>query len=49
MVATVGLARLDLFQTKRDQYGKRKYLTNLRVNDEHFALIQTAVRNALGL
>jgi uncharacterized protein YifN (PemK superfamily) len=26
MLATVGFARLDLFHTERDQYGKRKYL-----------------------
>ena len=26
MLATVGFERLDLFHTKRDQYGRRKYL-----------------------
>ena len=26
MLATVGFDRLDMFQTDRDQYGKRKYL-----------------------
>lgn len=49
MIATVGLERLELFRTARDQYGKRKYLSNLRVSDEHFGTIQAAVRNALGL
>lgn len=49
MIATVGLARLDLFRTERDQYGKRRYLTSLRVSDEQFSLIQEAIRNALGL
>ncbi len=49
MVATVSLDRLDLFQTKRDQYGKRKYLSTLKVNEEHFLLIQNTVRKALGL
>jgi len=49
MIATVGLERLDLFQTARDQYGKRKYLSNLRVSEELFALVRTTVRHALGL
>lgn len=49
MVATVGLDRLDLFQTARDQYGKRKYLSGLRVTDEQFAAVREAVRHALGL
>jgi len=49
MVATVSLDRLDLFQTARDQYGKRKYLSNLRVSDEHFEVIRAAVQHALGL
>uniref|UniRef100_UPI00403EF954 type II toxin-antitoxin system PemK/MazF family toxin n=1 Tax=Novosphingobium sp. ZN18A2 TaxID=3079861 RepID=UPI00403EF954 len=49
MIATVGLDRLDLFHTARDQYGKRKYFSNLRVSDEQFDLIKDAVRHALGL
>jgi mRNA interferase MazF len=49
MLATVGLERLDLFQTDRDQYGRRKYLSNLRVTPEQFEAILTAVRWALGL
>jgi mRNA interferase MazF len=36
MVATVGFDRLDLFRTDRDQNGKRRYLTNLRVSEQHF-------------
>jgi uncharacterized protein YifN (PemK superfamily) len=47
MIATVGFDRLDLFRTARDQYGKRKYLTNLRVSDEQFATIHEAIRHAL--
>ena len=46
MVATVGLDRLDLFRTPRDQYGKRKYLTSLRVTDDQFDLVR---RTVLGL
>jgi len=49
MVSTVSLDRLDLFQTGRDQYGKRKYLTNLRVTDHHFEIIKDTLRKALGL
>jgi hypothetical protein len=49
MIATVGFDRLDLFRTERDQEGKRKYLTNLRVSSEQYASIQQAVRHALGL
>ncbi|PAX07563.1 type II toxin-antitoxin system PemK/MazF family toxin [Sphingomonas lenta] len=49
MTTTVGLDRLDLFRTDRDQYGKRKYLTNLRVSDEQFDLIRQTVRCAFGL
>ncbi len=49
MVATVGFARLDLFQTRRDQYGRRKYLSDLRVSDDNFAVIKHALRHALSL
>lgn len=49
MVATVGFMRLDLFQTDRDNQGKRKYLTGLKVSEEQFQTIQTAVRYAIGL
>lgn len=49
MIATVALHRLDLFRTERDQYGRRKYLTNLRVSEEQFTRILNAVRYALGL
>lgn len=48
MLATVSLDRLDLFQTARDQYGKRKYLSSLKVSDDQFEIIHTAVRHALG-
>lgn len=49
MVATVGLERLDLFRGDRDQYGKRKYRTDLKLSDENFAMVQETVRIALGL
>lgn len=48
MIATVSLDRLDLFQTQRDQYGKRRYLSNLKVSAEQFERIHDAVRHALG-
>jgi uncharacterized protein YifN (PemK superfamily) len=49
MIATVSLERLDLFRTGRDQLGRRKYLTNLRVSEEQFASIKVALGHALGL
>lgn len=49
MTASVGFHRLDLFRTDRDQYGRRKYRTDLRVSDEQFAAIKDAVRHAFGL
>lgn len=49
MVATVGFFRLDLFQTKRDQYGRRKYLSDLRISDHGFAAIKQSLRHALSL
>jgi len=49
MLATVGFERLDLFRTERDQQGKRKYLTNLRVSEQQFEAIMVAVRHALGI
>lgn len=49
MCATVSLDRLDLFQTARDQYGRRKYRTDLRLDEEQFEAIKNAVRHAYGL
>jgi mRNA interferase MazF len=49
MLATVSLERLDLFRTERDQQGRRKYLTNLRVSEKQFEQIMIAVRHALGI
>jgi mRNA interferase MazF len=49
MVATVGLVRCDLFQTARDQFGRRKYLTDMKVSGADFDKIQTAVKHGLGL
>lgn len=48
MIVTVGLKRLDLFRTRRDQSGKRKFLTP-KVKPEDFARIQTCVLHSLGL
>ena len=49
MIATVGLNRLDLFRTERDQFGTRKYVTGLKISEEQFEQILTAIRHALGL
>ena len=49
MCATVSLDRLDLFQTDRDQYGRRKYRTDLRLDEDQFERIKEATRWALGL
>lgn len=49
MIATVSLKRLELFRTERDQFGRRKYLTTLKVSDEQFAEIRAAIRHALGM
>lgn len=49
MAATVSLERLDLFRSKRDQYGKRRYRTDLRLTDEQFEFVRQAVRIAFGL
>jgi uncharacterized protein YifN (PemK superfamily) len=48
MVATVCFARLDLFQTDRDQEGKRKYL-HPKINMDQIRDIRIAVLHALGL
>lgn len=49
MLASVSLARLELFRTDRDQDGKRRYLNNLKVDEQNFEQIKEAVRRALGL
>lgn len=49
MTATVCFKRLDLFQTERDQQGRRKYLTNIKVSQENFNVIKETVRIAFGL
>ncbi|MEX6723706.1 type II toxin-antitoxin system PemK/MazF family toxin [Parapedomonas caeni] len=49
MVATVAMSRLDLFRTERDQFGKRKYLSGLKVTEAQFQQILEALRYALGL
>ena len=49
MIATVGFKRLELFRTARDQEGKRKYLTGLKVNEAQFHQIQIAVLHAIGM
>jgi uncharacterized protein YifN (PemK superfamily) len=48
MVATVGFARLDMFRTERDQYGKRRYLRPALDADALFR-VRNGVLRALGL
>lgn len=48
MLSTVGFQRLDLPRTKRDQYGKRKYL-NLRISSADMQRVQRAMLCGLGL
>ena len=48
MIATVGFDRLDLFRTKRDQTGKRKYLQP-KVSKAILDEIYTAILHGLGL
>jgi mRNA interferase MazF len=48
MLATVGLARLDLFRTERDQTGKRKYI-HPKVTPGDFARIKACILFALGM
>jgi mRNA interferase MazF len=47
MIATVGFARLDMFQTDRDQYGKRKYL-HPKVSPADLLRIRHGVLFAIG-
>jgi mRNA interferase MazF len=47
MLATVGFARLDLFRTQRDQYGKRKYL-HPKVSDDELNRVKVGVLHAIG-
>jgi hypothetical protein len=48
MLATVGFARLDMFQTDRDQYGQRKYLRP-KVSAVDLGRIRAGILFALGL
>lgn len=48
MIATVSFERLDLFQTARDQSGKRKYL-HPRMSAEDVACVRGGVLKAIGL
>ncbi|HVV41203.1 MAG TPA: type II toxin-antitoxin system PemK/MazF family toxin [Nitrobacter sp.] len=48
MVATVSFERLDLFQTARDQTGKRKYL-HPKMTDADVKLVRNGVLKAIGL
>src|SRR6266700_2419968 len=48
MLATVCFDRLDFFQTKRDQTGKRKYL-HPKVSPEQLKLVYSAILHGLGL
>jgi mRNA interferase MazF len=47
MLATVGFARLDLFHTERDQYGKRKYLHS-RLSRLDLQRVRIGVLHAVG-
>ena len=49
MLATVGLARLDLPRLERDrESGRRRYLT-IRLSDAQFAEVRRCVLHALGM
>jgi mRNA interferase MazF len=47
MLATVGFARLDLFHTERDQYGKRRYL-HPKLSEVDLQRIRIGVLHAIG-
>lgn len=49
MAVAVGLKRLELFRTERDQTGRRKYLSDLKVMDDIFESIKAAVKRGFGL
>ena len=49
MTVAVTMKRLDLFRTDRDQHGRRKYLSDLKVPDAAFEAIRAAVRRGFGL
>ncbi len=48
MLATVAFHRLDLFRTKRDRRGRRKYL-HPKVGDHNLRKIRAAILHALGM
>ena len=48
MIATVCFSRLDLFQTKRDQSGKRKYL-HPKLNLDQMKAVHSAILHGIGL
>ena len=48
MIATVCFNRLDLFQTKRDQTGKRKYL-HPKLNPDQMKTVHSAILHGIGL
>lgn len=48
VIATMGFDRLDLFRTKRDFSGKRKYL-HPRISDDDLRRVRVAVLHGLGL
>jgi uncharacterized protein YifN (PemK superfamily) len=48
MIATVAFARLDLFHTDRDQYGKRKYL-HPKMTSADLLRVRGGVLKAIGL
>jgi mRNA interferase MazF len=48
MLATVGFARLDLFHTGRDQYGKRRYL-HPKLSEVDLQRVRTGILHAIGV
>lgn len=48
MLATVALARLDLFRSPRDEGGRRRYLT-MRIDAAELARVRACLVHALGL
>lgn len=48
MLATLSLARLDLFRSPRDEAGRRRYLT-MRIADADLRRVRACLVHALGL
>jgi mRNA interferase MazF len=48
MLATVGFARLDLFRTDRDQYGRRRYL-HPKLSETDLERVRRGILMGLGM